>query len=921
MFARVHKTSQSHKISGLDPIAQVSILSPMAMLQRYHHPPKTSWVQSVMSDIKRSLLDISPGSKGDGDEEEDEDSQAQLNPETFAEFCTRQTRNVLHFLVEDWCLSACLGIITAVLSVGMDVAIEEIQHLHVVAHDWTIKYLPSMALSTWVIHVVFFTAMATLFCKIVSEKAVGSGIPEVKVIMHGFKMDGYLTLRTLIAKMVGLTLAMGGGLPIGKEGPFVHIGAIVATLLSKITASCQYSAFFSNEGREMEMLSTGCAVGIACTFSAPIGAVLYAIESTSKYFAVKNYWRSFLAATCSAIVFRFANFFVTAEQSGTITAFYQTRFPTESFMIEELPVFALLGLFLGILAALFTFTHRRIFLFRQKNRLYRLIFKNNFFSFTLFFAFIVGVVTYPKGFGKYIAGRLTFRETMADFFNNCTWGANDSRACSNTLLNHWMGGEERDVPIFLSLACYIAVYFVLVAICISINVPAGVFVPSFIIGAACGRLTGETMMLLFPQGLRGPGGPPIYPGLYAVVGAAAYTGAVTHTLSVAVIVCELTGQLTPILPVLIAMLMGNAICKFLQPSIYESIIRVKKYPYLPELPPSRFSVHTVKVEQIMVEDVIYITKDMTYRELKEILTSAPHLRSFPIVTDHTNKLLLGSVAKRYLVMLLRRHVLISQQDSRTSRLSPADIINTIRRTSMRLSKRGTARRQEQEQRIAERGISRVASNRSAEKPKIKANKSAPMLSVTKEEEQFDMVNDRTFSGNTYLSISPLHAPNNVPLHAVFTRPSSSELHKDQSEEELLGRTIDLDEIAIDSAPFQLVLASSLYKVHTLFSLLGLSHAYVTDKGRLIGVVGLKELRDALAHIYVRGVLPAKPDRKLTSGVIGVIQRHQSDEENKDDEEEDGYKSENGDVSNGNGITIRANPTQNFGNTLTVPSNV
>ncbi|VDM77892.1 unnamed protein product [Strongylus vulgaris] len=127
--------------------------------------------------------------------------------------------------------------------------------------------------------------------------------------------------------------------------------------------------------------------------------------------------------------------------------------------------------------------------------------------------------------------------------------------------------------------------FLLVAVCISINVPAGVFVPSFVIGAAGGRLVGEIMVFLFPEGMRGPGGPPIYPGLYAVVGAAAYTGAVTHTLSVAVIICELTGQLAPILP--IAMLMGNAICKFLQPSIYESIIRIKKYPYLPDLPPSR----------------------------------------------------------------------------------------------------------------------------------------------------------------------------------------------------------------------------------------------------------------------------------------------------------------------------------------------
>ncbi|PIO73505.1 chloride transporter, ClC family [Teladorsagia circumcincta] len=120
--------------------------------------------------------------------------------------------------------------------------------------------------------------------------------------------------------------------------------------------------------------------------------------------------------------------------------------------------------------------------------------------------------------------------------------------CPEQLLRHWTG--DGAVHIFTALATYYFVYFLLVAVCISINVPAGVFVPSFVIGAAGGRLVGELMVYFFPEGMRGPGGPPIHPGLYAVVGAAAYTGAVTHTLSVAVIICELTGQLAPILPVL-----------------------------------------------------------------------------------------------------------------------------------------------------------------------------------------------------------------------------------------------------------------------------------------------------------------------------------------------------------------------------------
>lgn len=67
------------------------------------------------------------------------------------------------------------------------------------------------------------------------------------------------------------------------------------------------------------------------------------------------------------------------------------------------------------------------------------------------------------------------------------------------------------------------------------------------------------------------------------IGAAALSGAVTHTVSTAVIVFELTGQISHILPVMIAVILANAVAQALQPSLYDSIIRIKKLPYLPEL--------------------------------------------------------------------------------------------------------------------------------------------------------------------------------------------------------------------------------------------------------------------------------------------------------------------------------------------------
>ncbi|OPL21372.1 chloride 2-like channel protein, partial [Mytilus galloprovincialis] len=61
------------------------------------------------------------------------------------------------------------------------------------------------------------------------------------------------------------------------------------------------------------------------------------------------------------------------------------------------------------------------------------------------------------------------------------------------------------------------------------------------------------------------------------------------------------------------------------------------------------------------------------------------------------------------------------------------------------------------------------------------------------------------------------------------------------EEEKLMETIEWEGCQIDPAPFQLVERTSLHKVHSLFSLLGLSRAYVTNTGKLCGVCGLQEI--------------------------------------------------------------------------------
>ena len=103
----------------------------------------------------------------------------------------------------------------------------------------------------------------------------GSGIPEMKTILRGVALKEYLTFKTLVAKVIGLTATLGSGMPLGKEGPFVHIASIVAQLLSKLISSFQ--GIFENESRNTEMLAAACAVGVC-------NEILVKFSKNSRYF-------------------------------------------------------------------------------------------------------------------------------------------------------------------------------------------------------------------------------------------------------------------------------------------------------------------------------------------------------------------------------------------------------------------------------------------------------------------------------------------------------------------------------------------------------------------------------------------------------------------------------------------------------------
>uniref|UniRef100_G3P7Y9 Chloride voltage-gated channel 1 n=1 Tax=Gasterosteus aculeatus aculeatus TaxID=481459 RepID=G3P7Y9_GASAC len=726
-------------------------------------------------------------------------------PDCFA----RARRYIVTKMGEDWIFLVLLGLTMALVSWSMDYASAK----SLQAYKWMHGELKGNVLLqylAWVTYPMILVMFASLFCHLVSPQAIGSGIPELKTILRGVVLKEYLTLKAFVAKVVGLTAGLGSGMPVGKEGPFVHIASICAAVLSQFISI--FSGAYENPYGYTDILTVGCAVGVGCCFGTPLGGVLFSIEVTSTYFAVRNYWRGYFAATFSAFIFRVLS--VWNKDAVTITALFKTNFRMDfPFDLQELPAFAIIGISCGFLGAFFVYLNRQVVLFmRRPTALTRFLTKHRLIypgAVTL----IIATLTFPPGFGQFMAGELMPRECINSLFDNFTWTKISGLSAPPGLgrSSAWL---HPHVSVFVILLLFCVMKFWMSALSTTMPIPSGAFMPVFILGAAFGRLVGEIMATLFPNGILFDGIVyRILPGGYAVIGAAAMTGAVTHTVSTAVICFELTGQISHILPMMVAVILANMVAQGLQPSLYDSIIQVKKLPYLPELKISLK--YNIFVEDIMVRKVKFLSSQSTYRELNHLLETAS-LKTIPLVDSKESMILLGSIERTELQAVFDWW------------LSP-------------------------ERRVYERGPSSPG----------QGSKVSWESFAFVDEDGADESADKNLTGRSHLPDPRTFQTDCTSIRAsLFLSPPSAQeatpppLTDTMSpeeikawEEEELDKPIDMEQIRIDPSPFQLVERTSLHKTHTLFSLLGLSHAYVTSIGKLVGVVALKEVKSYFFPLF------------------------------------------------------------------------
>uniref|UniRef100_A0A8C9NGJ8 Chloride voltage-gated channel 2 n=1 Tax=Serinus canaria TaxID=9135 RepID=A0A8C9NGJ8_SERCA len=726
-----------------------------------------------------------------------------LEPALVSTVCALQCQRFLISKVgEDWVFLILLGLVMALVSWAMDFAIATCLQ----AQKWMYGGLDTNVLLQYMAWVTYPTVLITFsagFTQILAPQAVGSGIPEMKTILRGVVLKEYLTLKTFVAKVIGLTCALGSGMPLGKEGPFVHIASMCAALLSRFLSL--FGGFYENEARNIEMLAAACAVGVGCCFAAPIGGVLFSIEVTSTFFAVRNYWRGFFAATFSAFIFRVLA--VWNKDEETITALFKTRFRLDfPFDLQELPAFAVIGIASGFGGALFVYLNRKIVQFMRRQKAINRFLMKKRLLFPALVTLIISTLTFPPGFGQFMAGQLTQKDTLVTLFDNQTWakqGINDEFEYLG-ILEAWLHPRSN---VFVTLVVFILMKFWMSALATTIPVPCGAFMPVFVIGAAFGRLVGESMAAWFPDGIHTDSN--IYrivPGGYAVVGAAALSGAVTHTVSTAVIVFELTGQISHILPVMIAVILANAVAQSLQPSLYDSIIRIKKLPYLPELGWGHHEKYSVRVEDIMVRDIRYVTLNCKYRDLQQVLHSTK-MKNLPLVESAESMILLGSIERTQVGALL------------STQLSPQRRLLMLRQ---KVLPEDGHQLSDSSIRFQVSAATILGDARTGRPPPLSPYHPIP-----------PQISTETSSG------TPARAALRKPLKPALKRVPSSPIL--EWEEQQLDQLVDFSSAKIDPAPFQLVEHTSLHKTHTIFSLLGLDHAFVTSIGRLVGMVSLKEV--------------------------------------------------------------------------------
>ena len=380
--------------------------------------------------------------------------------------------------------------------------------------------------------------------------ARGSGVPQTKAAL--FARGGRISLRTVFGKFFCTSATLASGIPLGREGPSVQVGAGIASVLGR--------ALGLSPEKIKALIPVGAAAAVAAAFNTPLAAVLFALEEVVGDLHAPALGSVVLASATSWAVLRL----LLGNDPLFKVPQYQLVSPVELF------IYAVLGLLGGLLSAAFTKS-----LLKLRDRFLRLPRK------TMWFQPAVGGV---------VVG-------LMGWFVPQTLGVGYSYV--GQVLNGRMALKLMVLLLVLKLIGVVVSY--------ASGNAGGIFGPALFLGAMLGGAVGSVAHNLFP-------GHVATAGAYALVGmGTTFAGIVRAPMTSVVMIFETTRDYSVIVPLMISNLVSFFVSsRFQRQPIYE-VLAYQDGIHLPSAE-SRVSSGQRRVFQAMRPATEILTANMTVQE-------------------------------------------------------------------------------------------------------------------------------------------------------------------------------------------------------------------------------------------------------------------------------------------------------------------
>ena len=141
----------------------------------------------------------------------------------------------------------------------------------------------------------------------VSPAASASGVPQIMAFLNGVRVPKLLNVWTFVVKFWSCSLVVAAGLPVGPEGPLIHMGAILGSAMSGLhstTLGFDMGIFRHLRGskHKRDFVTAGVAAGVAAAFDAPLGGLLFAFEEVASFWHSHLGWQVFFCCTVAVLV-------------------------------------------------------------------------------------------------------------------------------------------------------------------------------------------------------------------------------------------------------------------------------------------------------------------------------------------------------------------------------------------------------------------------------------------------------------------------------------------------------------------------------------------------------------------------------------------------------------------------------------------